>query len=39
MSDQTNLYHMDRNVAVPALIGNPDDFLIVAGLVRQIAGC
>ena len=23
---------MDRNVAVPALIGNPDDFLIVTGL-------
>lgn len=23
---------MDRNKAVPALIGNPDDFLIVAGL-------
>ena len=29
MSDTTR---MDRNKAVPALIGNPDDFLIVAGL-------
>lgn len=25
-------YVLDRNKAVPALIGNPDDFLIVAGL-------
>ncbi len=32
MSDTSELHMMDRNVAVPALIGNPDDFLIVAGL-------
>lgn len=29
MSDKKR---MDRNKAVPALVGNPDDFLIVAGL-------
>jgi len=29
MSDKKR---MDRNKAVPALIGNPDDFLIIAGL-------
>ncbi len=28
----SDLKRMDRNKAVPALIGNPDDFLIVAGL-------
>jgi len=28
----TAKYVLDRNKAVPALIGNPDDFLIVAGL-------
>jgi len=28
----TAKYALDRNKAVPALIGNPDDFLIIAGL-------
>lgn len=28
----SDIKRMDRNKAVPALIGNPDDFLIVAGL-------
>ncbi len=28
----TAKYGLDRNKAVPALIGNPDDFLIIAGL-------
>ncbi len=31
----TAKYGLDRNKAVPALIGNPDDFLIIAGLAEK----